>query len=166
MRSYSLINRTNKKCSILITFYNEIEEQTFLKDLIFYFEKVLPINCMLTELDTSYCLYEKYFPRGNYYVFDQLTRSTIFAFQLNCSEVLDVISNWGYYTFDAKLCFGTIEMPDLNNTNYDYSSKLEAMPIVISQILDYSLGISFDDCYYKKMSDFLSKYQINLNFSM
>ncbi len=138
-----------------ITFCDESEERDFLQNLIGSFEDVLSVNCMLTDLDTSYSTYEEYFPRGNYYVFDRLTSASIFAFELNHAEGEDVISNWGYYTFDAMFALGTVE-PELKKQKLDCVQELKCMPIVITQVLDYSVNIDLDYCYFEKIAKLLA----------
>lgn len=156
------IKKNNKKYKLSVTFCNESEERVVLQDIIFYFENSLSINCMITDLDTSYFVFESYFPRQNYYVFDRITSSTIFAFRLNHDEVFDVISNWGYYTLDAKFSLGSIELPNLDKKHVDYLYKFESMPIVITQVLDSSLHIVFDERYFDEIVDFFTRYHINI----
>ncbi len=138
------IKQDENKIHLSITFYNESEERAFLQKLESKFGSVLPIHCMITDLDTICPMYEEYFPRGNYYVIDHITTLSIFAFQLNHTEVCDVISNWGYYTLDAILALG--------NLNSDRVNELKSLPIVVSQVLDYSLSIEIERCFYQKFS--------------
>ncbi len=147
-------NKDSDRFYLNITFCNESEEREFLRNLIGSFEGTLSINCMLTDLDTVYPMYKEYFPRGNYYVFDRLTSASIFAFELNHLEVEDVISNWGYYTFDAMFALGIFKS-ELIKRKIDCMHELKCMPIVITQILDYSLHIALDHYYFKKISKLL-----------
>lgn len=147
------VKQINNRCYLSITFLNEIEERIFLQKIIIWFGKMLPVNCILTDLDTSYSVYEEYFIRENYYVFDRLTTASIFAFELNQTEIQDVISNWGYYTIDAIFALGVVDA-ELKCQKHDATNKLKSMPIVIAQVLDNSLDIYLDLYYFDDMSKF------------
>ena len=67
MRINSIQHNYNKYC-LSITFSDEFEEHVFLQNILNRFEKVLPVNCMITDLDTDCPLYEAYFEKNNYYV--------------------------------------------------------------------------------------------------
>lgn len=138
---------------INVTFKNEIEEHTFLYDIITYLKKFLPVNCLITDLDTSCSAYEEYFIRGNYYVFDRVTLLSIFAFDLNQTEIQNVISNWCYYTIDAMFSLGVVDS-ELKHQKLDKTHELKSMPVVITQVLDYSLEIDLEYCYFEKLSKF------------
>ena len=133
------------KCYFNITFIDEVEEQSFIKKILDWFGRLLPINCMLTDLDTDCLLYKDYFEKNKYYVFDRLTTLSIFAFKLNGEEVCNVISNWGYYTINAVFALGAINNETIKQ-ELDISDLLMSMPIVISQILDNSIEIISDIC--------------------
>ena len=62
MRINSIQNNYNKYC-LSITFSDEFEEHVFLQNILNRFEKVLPVNCMITDLDTDCPLYEAYFEK-------------------------------------------------------------------------------------------------------
>ena len=137
-----------------ITFPNEIEERIFLQNILNRFEKVLPVNCMITDLDTDYPIYEEYFERNNYYVLDRLTTASIFAFNLTSSEIQEVISNWGYFTIDAMFALGTVN-DEVKKKKLDSTNIFKSMPAVITQVPDYSIDITIDQCYFKDLSNFL-----------
>lgn len=145
------IKRNEDRCYLSITFCNENEEREFLRNMIEYFGKLLPVNCMLTDLDTSYLAYEKYFPRGNHYVIDHVTYASILAFELNHTEIQDVISNWGYYTFAAIFSLGVFRT-ELKKQELVYLDELKSMPIVVSQVLDTSLEINIENRFFEEMS--------------
>lgn len=148
------IQHNDNKCRLSITFPNEIEEHVFLQNILNRFEKVLPVNCMITDLDTDYSTYEEYFGRNNYYVFDRLTTASIFAFNLTSSEIQEVISNWGYFTIDAIFALGTV-YDEVKKKKLDGTNIFKSLPIVITQILDNSIDITIDQCYFKDFSQFL-----------
>lgn len=137
-----------------ITFIDEVEEQGFLKRILDWFGKSLPINCMITDFDTDYSLYKEYFEKSEYYVLDRITTQSIFAFKLNNEEVGNVISNWGYYTISALFALGEIDNKTINQ-RLDISDLLMSMPIVISQILDNSIEIISDAYYLNDVVKFL-----------
>lgn len=139
---------------VSITFCDENEERNFLQNLIGHFGAFLPVNCMLTDLDTSYSAYEEYFPRENYYVFHCLTSASIFAYELSQTEIQDVISNWGYYTIDALFALGVVGT-EVKHHKPDGENEFKSMPIVITQVLDNSLDINLDQYYFEEMSKFL-----------
>ena len=144
----------NNQCCLRITFPNESEERIFLQEILNRFEKVLPVNCMLTDLDTNYSLYERYFERNNYYVFDRLTTASIFAFDLTSAEIQAVISNWGYFTVDAVFALGIVDA-EVKNKKLDGTKAFKSLPIVIAQVLDCSIDIIMDQRYFKDISRFL-----------
>ncbi|MBE6649614.1 MAG: hypothetical protein E7614_08900 [Ruminococcaceae bacterium] len=148
------IQHNDNKCCLSITFSNEIEERIFLKNILNWFEKVLPVNCMLTDLDTSYSIYEQYFRRNNYYVFDRLTTASIFAFDLTSSEIQEVISNWGYFTIDAIFAIGTID-DEVKKKKLDNTHIFKSLPAVITQVLDYSVDITIEQRYFKNLLQFI-----------
>lgn len=150
----NLISNNTFKRYLSITFIDEIEEHIFLKNILALLGKKLPVHCMITDLDTSYLLYEKYFKREKYYVFDRLTTVSIFAFELDATEIQNVISNWGYYTIDAIFALGVLDN-DVKNPKLDSTNILKSMPIVIAQVLDNSIEIAIDQCYFKDVSQFL-----------
>ena len=137
-----------------VTFKDEIEEHIFLYNIITYLDKYLPVNCLITDLDTSCLMYEEYFIRDNYYVFDRLTSVSIFAFDLNQAEVKNVICNWCYYTIDAMFALGVIDSK-IKYQKLDIMHELELLPVVITQVLDNSLEIDLEYCYFEKLSKFL-----------
>ena len=143
-------SRKNDKWHISVTFYNENEERIFLKKLIEIFDDVLPVNCVLTDLDTVYPMYKEYFPRNNYFVLDNITYASLCAYKLNWDEIKDVISNWGYYTLDAIFMLGEFK-PEYKSQKTNYSKEIECMPVIISQVLDYSLNIDLEQRYFDKM---------------
>lgn len=149
------IRKSDNRCCFSITFNAENDERIFLKNLIQHFEKDLSVNCMLTDLDTSYMVYEKYFNRDNYYVIDHGTSASILAFELNHQEIEDVISNWGYYTFAAVLFLGSFKT-EFMNIKPNCIEKLESFPIVIHQVLDTSLDINLTHYYYEEISHLLT----------
>lgn len=146
------IKHINNKCYLSITFLDEDEERIFLQKALNQLKSSLPINCMLTDLDTSYSLYEAYFNRDNYYVFDRLTTVSIFAFDLNETEVENVLSNWGYYTIDAVFALGILD-GKVKEHRCDVADILKTMPVVISQVLDNSVDIVIEQCYYEEISN-------------
>ncbi len=148
------IKRNEDRSHLSITFCNENEEREFLRNMIEYFGKLLPVNCMLTDLDTSYSAYEQYFPRGNHYVIDHVTSASILAFELNHTEIQDVISNWGYYTFAAIFSLGVIRA-ELKKQELDYLDELKSMSIVVSQVLDTSLEINIENRFFEEMLKFV-----------
>ena len=150
------IKHNGDRYYLSVTFCDDIEERDFLHSVIHCFEKGRSVHCILTDLDTSYSAYEDYFPRGNYYVFDHLTSASIFAFELNHAEIQDVISNWGYYTLAAMFALGTFE-EKLKNQHLDCMPNLNSMPVVITQVLDNSLDINLEQCYFEKMLKLLEK---------
>lgn len=154
MRINSIQHADNKYC-LSITFPNEIEEHIFLQDILNRFGNVLPVNCMITDLDTDCPLYEAYFEKNNYYVFDRLTTASIFAFDLTSNEIQDVISNWGYFTIDAVFALGTVD-DAVKSKKLDCMDILKSLPIVIAQVLDSSIDITIDQCYYKELSQILA----------
>lgn len=123
--------------------------------MIEHFGKFLPVNCALTDLDTGYSAYEKYFPRGNYYVIDNVTNSSILAFELDHAEIKDVISNWGYYTFDAVFSLGLFRT-ELREQKLDCLDELRSMPIVVSQVLDTSMEINTEHRFFKEILQLLN----------
>lgn len=129
-------------------------EHIFLQDILNRFGNVLPVNCMITDLDTDCPLYEAYFEKNNYYVFDRLTTASIFAFDLTSNEIQDVISNWGYFTIDAVFALGIVD-DELKKSNIDCENVFKSLPVVISQVLDYSIDIAVHQYYYKDISRFL-----------
>lgn len=129
-----------------ITFPNEIEECLFLQNILNRFAKILPVNCMLTDLDTSYSAYESYFRRNNYYIFDRLTTVSIFAFDLTSTEIQEIISNWGYFSVDAIFALGTID-DEVKKKKLDSTNIFESLPVVITQVLDNSIDITIDRRY-------------------
>ena len=143
----------NKWC-LSITFSNEIEERIFLQNILNRFEKILPVNCMLTDLDTDYSTYEEYFGRNNYYVFDRLTTASIFAFDLTSNEIQKVISNWGYFTIDAIFALGTVD-DEVKKKKLDNTNIFKSLPVVITQVLDYSIEITIEQRYFKDFSNSL-----------
>ena len=56
---------------------------------------------------------------------------------------------FGAYTFDAILALGKFEA-DYIEQKFDCMEDLESMPVVINQVLDSSLDISIQSCYYEK----------------
>lgn len=150
------IQHNDNKCCLSITFPNEIEERIFLQNVLNWLEKVLPVNCMLTDLDTSYSTYVKYFEKNNHYIFDRLTTASIFAFDLTSTEIQEVISNWGYFTIDAMFALGTVD-GEIRNKKLDCSNIFKSLPAVITQVLDYSIDITINQRYYKDLSRFLVK---------
>lgn len=110
---------------------------------------------MITDLDTDCPLYEAYFEKNNYYVFDRLTTASIFAFDLTSNEIQDVISNWGYFTIDAVFALGTVD-DTVKSKKLDCTDILKSLPIVIAQVLDSSIDITIDQCYYKELSQILA----------
>lgn len=148
------IQHNDNKCCISITFPNEIEERMFLQKILNWFEKVLPVNCMLTDLDTSYSTYEEYFRKNNYYVFDRLTTASIFAFDLTSTEIQEVISNWGYFTIDAIFALGIVD-DEVKKKKLDSTNIFKSLPAVITQVLDNSIDITIDQRYFKDLSQFL-----------
>lgn len=143
------------KYRLSITFSNEIEEHIFLQNTLNWFGKILPVNCMLTDLDTSYSFYEEYFAGRNYYVYDRSTTASIFAFDLTPPEIQEVISNWGYFTIDAMFALGTMEGA-VKEKELDRTSIFQSLPIVITQVLDSSVDITIDQFYFKELSQFLA----------
>ena len=129
-----------------ITFPNEIEERLFLQNILNRFAKILPVNCMLTDLDTSYSAYEAYFRRNNYYIFDRLTTVSIFAFDLASTEIQEIISNWGYFSVDAVFALGAID-DEVKKKKLDGTNIFESLPVVITQVLDNSIDITIDRRY-------------------
>lgn len=152
MKINSKVKIHNRYC-INVTFKNEIEEHIFLNDIVTYLGKFLPVNCLITDLDTSCVAYEEYFNRGNYYVFDRVTLLSIFAFDLNQADIQNVISNWCYYTIDAMFSLGVIDS-ELKYQKLDKTYQFKLMPVVITQVLDYSLEINLEHCYFEKLSKF------------
>ena len=150
------IKQTIDRCYLSITFPDKITECNFLQNIITYFGETLPVNCILTDLDTGYSAYEEYFTRGNYYVFDRLTTASIFAFELNKTEIQDVLANWGYYTIDAMFVLGIVGA-ELKYQKLDITNELMFMPIVIDQVLDNSLDINLDLYYFEEILKFLEK---------
>ena len=148
------IQHNDNRYRLSITFPNEIEERIFLQNILNRFEKVLPVNCMITDLDTDYPIYEEYFERNNYYVLDRLTTASIFAFNLTSSEIQEVISNWGYFTIDAMFALGTVN-DEVKKKKLDSTNIFKSMPAVITQVPDYSIDITIDRCYFKDLSNFL-----------
>lgn len=153
MRVNSIQHNYNKYC-LSITFPDEIEEHTFLQNILNRFEKVLPVNCMITDFDTDCHLYEPYFERKNYYIFDCVTYASIFAFDLIQTEIKDVIANWGYFTVDAVFALGIVD-DEVKKSNIDCANILKSLPVVISQVLDYSIDITVHQYYYRDISRFL-----------
>ena len=96
-----------------------------------------------------------YFLYNNYYVFDRLTTASIFAFDLTSNEIQDVISNWGYFTIDAVFALGIVD-DELKKSNIDCENVFKSLPIVIAQVLDSSIDITIDQCYYKELSQILA----------
>lgn len=143
------------KYRLSITFSNEIEEHIFLQNTLNWFGKILPVNCMLTDLDTSYSAYEKYFAGHNYYIYDRSTTASIFAFDLTPTEIQKVISNWGYFTIEAMFALGIIENA-VKKKELDRTSIFQSLPIVITQVLDNSVDITIDQFYFKELSQFLA----------
>lgn len=154
MRINSIQQHNDNKCCISITFPNEIEERIFLQKILNWFEKVLPVNCILTDLDTSYSTYEEYFGKNNYYVFERSTTASIFAFDLTSTEIQEVISNWGYFTIDAIFALGIVD-DEVKKKKLDSTNIFKSMPAVITQVLDNSIDITIDQCYYKALSQFI-----------
>lgn len=144
------IKRNEDRYYSSITFCDENEGREFLQNMIAHFGKLLPVNCVLTDLDTSYFAYKKYFPRGNYYVIDHVTSASIFAFKLNHTEIQDVISNWGYYTYAAIFSLGVFRS-ELKKQEIDYLNELKSMPIVVSQVVDTSLEINIEHRFFEEM---------------
>lgn len=153
MRINSIQHKNNKYC-ISITFSNEFKERIFLQKILNWFEKVLPVNCMLTDLDTSYSLYKKYFEKNNYYVFERSTTASIFVFDLTSLEIQDVISNWGYFTIDAMFALGIVD-DEVKKKIHDCTNIFKSLPIVITQVLDNSIDIAINQRYFKEFSNFL-----------
>ena len=147
------INKKDERYFLDITFSNEDEVQDFLKKILVSLKDLLSVNCMITDLDTSYKMYIDYFPRKNYYIVDRITRASIYAYELNDMETGNVVSNWGFYTYDAILAFGKLET-DYIEQKSDCMEALKRMPIVINQVLDCSLDISIEKYYYEKMQGF------------
>lgn len=143
------------KYRLSITFSNEIEEHIFLQNTLNWFGKILPVNCMLTDLDTSYSFYEEYFAGHNYYVYDRSTTASIFAFDLTPTEIQEVISNWGYFTIEAMFALGIIENA-VKKKKLDSTNAFQCLPITITQVLDSSVDIAIDQCHFKDLSQFLS----------
>ncbi len=154
MRIHSIRNHDTKSC-VRITFSNEDEERAFLQNLLNRFERVLPVNCMITDLDTSYSAYEAYFTSENYYVFDRLTTASIFAFDLTPNEIKNVVSNWGFYTVDAVFGLGSVD-DGVKKKKLDITDLLKKLPIVITQVLDNSMDITVEQHYFEGLSQFLS----------
>lgn len=154
MRVNSLKYINNKYC-LSVTFSDEFEEQKFLLNMLSNLKKLLPVNCMITELDTSYSIYEKYFVRKNFYVFDRLTTASIFAFDLNLEEIQDVVSNWGYITIDAIFALGAVDYK-VKKLRLDCINILQSLPIVITQVLDNSIVITAEKCFFEYISNFLN----------
>lgn len=148
------VNRDSDRCFLSITFCNESEERNFLKKIIDGFDDTLAVNCIITDLDTIYSMYKTYFPRCNYCVFDHLTYASIYAYELNHGEIEDVISNWGYYTIDAMFLLGESDLK-VKKQKDDCLQELKSMPIVITQVLDFSLNIDLEPCYFEKILKFL-----------
>ena len=150
------VKHNNEKCYLSITFFNEIEEHIFLQNILYYFVKILPVNCVLTDLDTNCSTYERYFERNNYYVFDRLTTVSIFAFDLTWIEIKEVVSNWGYFTIDAIFALGTID-DELKNHKLDITNIFQSLPIVINQVLDNSVEIIINQCYFEDVFKIIKK---------
>lgn len=148
------IKPNGNRCFLSITFCSEVEERLFLQHLLACFGKNLAVNCMLTDLDTSYSAYKQYFPRDNYFVVEHITSVSIIAFSLDFSEVQSVISNWGYYTFNAIIAFGDFGS-ELTNQKLDHSHELKSLPIVVSQVLDTSLEIDLEHRYFEEILELL-----------
>ena len=110
---------------------------------------------MLTDLDTSYSAYEKYFAGHNYYIYDRSTTASIFAFDLAPTEIQKVISNWGYFTIEAMFALGIIENA-VKKKKLDSTNAFQCLPITITQVLDSSVDITIDQCHFKDLSQFLS----------
>ena len=144
------INQKNNRWHISITFRNENEEKDFLKKIIEILVDFLPVNCVLTDLDTVFSMYKEYFPRHNYFVLDNITYASICAYKLNWDEIKDVISNWGYYTLDAMFVFGNFRY-EYKSQTFNCSEVIKCMPVVISQVLDYTLNINLEQQYFDKI---------------
>lgn len=151
---FNSIKHNDNRFYLSITFPSEIEERIFLQKILNRFEKILPVNCMLTDLDTSYSAYEEYFRKNNYYVFDRLTTASIFAFDLTSTEIQEVISNWGYFTIDAIFALGIVDN-EVKKNKLDITNILKSLPAVFTQVLDNSIDITIDQRYYKNLSQFL-----------
>lgn len=148
------IKHQESRCSLSITFCDEDEERVFIQKLINIFKEHFPVNCMLTDLDTDYFYYIQYFKRSNYYVFDRSTNVSIFAYELNHTEIQNVISNWGYYTIDALIAFGEFKT-ELKRKKLDAENELKTMPIVITQVLDFSINIIFHQIYLDEIAELI-----------
>ena len=149
------IQHKGDKYRLSIAFSNEIEERIFLQNTLNWFGNILPVNCMLTDLDTSYSFYKEYFVGHNYYVYDRSTTASIFAFDLTPPEIQEVISNWGYFTIDAMFALGTIE-DAVKKKELDSTNAFQCLPITITQVLDSSVDITIDQFYFKELSQFLA----------
>lgn len=154
MQINSVKNEDNK-VNLSITFLDEAEERIFLQNILKQLGDRLPVNCLLTDLDTSYSMYEKYFNRGNYYVFDRLTTASIFAFNLNEVEIQDVLSNWGYFTMDALFALGAVD-DKVKKQRIDSTDILKSLPVVIVQVLDNSIDIAIEEDYFEAISKFVA----------
>ncbi len=151
-----IIKKEDGKYYVSITFSHETEEHLFLSNILTMFGRTLPVNCMITDLDTSYPHYEAYFERDNYYIFDRVTKASIFAYRLNQAEIERIISNWGYYTIDAMFSLGVCE-DEVLIQKPDYTDGLRSMPIVITQVLDNSIEITVDQYYFDDISKLLDR---------
>jgi len=149
MRVNSLKHDENK-CCLSITFLDETEEHIFLGKILNCLKKILEVNCMIKDLDTCCSLYEMYFEKGNYYFFEQSTTTSIFAFGLNSKEINNVISNWGYFTFDAIFALGPVD-DEVKKQKRDCMNVLKSLPVVINQVLDTSIDITMEQCYFKNI---------------
>lgn len=143
----------NNRYSISITFNNEHEERKFLIQIVNLFRENFRMNCMILDLDVCYECYKSYFSNEHCYTIDDITRAFIFAYDVTYNEVETVISNWGYYTLDAAIAFGDVDLAEQNDHS---AERLKSMPIYIQQILDYSLFIVIDEQYYKSFMTLLN----------
>ncbi len=147
------IEAKNNKYIISVTFKDENSEQDFLLQIVNLLKGKMQMNCMISELDVSYEYYENYFHKSHCYTIDDITQAHIFAYDVTFDEIELVISNWGFYTLDAAIALGNVDLTIQEGHSIEY---LKTLPIFIQQVLDCSLLIILDECHYESFMEFMS----------
>lgn len=138
--------KKENKCILNLTFESERILQEFIRKLFYLIGKKEKVSCLIKDIDADFDKYILYFNEAKILVFDEITSFMIAAFEMNEQESMNVINNWGFFTFEALLAFGELKISnDIDEEKIKDVFKKSS--ILIEQVLDSSMVISFDENY-------------------
>ena len=150
-------DRINKEVDVLkdkyieMTFNNENDEQSFIRQLIGKLKNEYVISIYIQDLDVDIVKYKEFFSCEYIIEHGDTPAPIIKATNINEETLYNIVDNWGFYSYEAFVIFTESCLKAEDIAVKKGKLMTENTLLVMRQVLDYTLEITVKDYLYDRI---------------